>query len=82
MTTVGGMLTGKFVVFDGPDDCGESTCTYQGAAGYDPKRVIELARFAIDDRLPEFTVVITVDGRGDVDTVHQRAVTELTRVAG
>ena len=232
MTSVGGMLTGKFVVFDGPDGCGKttqrqllanalelagvdvvscrdpggteigdrirsilldhdlsvmdascetmlfmasraqlmlevirpaldahktvlcdrfvtSTCAYQGAAGYDPKRVIELARFAIEDRWPDFTVVIdvdveegfsrigrkphhagknrqrvagdgtlfsgsqpdamearsiefhrrvrdiflgvqeyyptpviTVDGRGAVDTVHQRVLTELCRVAG
>ncbi len=125
-----------------------STCAYQGAAGYDPKRVIELAQFAIGNCWPDLTVivevdteegfrrigrkphhagknrqrssgeemlfsgsrpdamearsiefhrrvrelflgvheyyptpVITIDGRGDVDTVHQRVVEELTRVA-
>lgn len=126
-----------------------STCAYQGAAGYDPRRVIELARFAIGDRWPDVTVIIdveteegfkrigrkphhagknrqrstgeatlfsgsrpdamearsiefhrrvrelflavheyyptpvvTVDGRGDVETVQQRVVTELRRVIG
>lgn len=38
-----------------------STCAYQGAAGYDPKRVIELARFAIADCWPDVTIVIDVD---------------------
>ncbi len=38
-----------------------STCAYQGAAGYDPKRVIELAHFAIDDRWPDWTVLLDVD---------------------
>jgi len=37
-----------------------STCAYQGAAGYDPRRVIELARFAIDDLWPELTLVFDV----------------------
>ncbi len=35
-----------------------ATCAYQGAAGYDPKRVIELAAYAIDDTWPDLTVVI------------------------
>jgi dTMP kinase len=38
-----------------------STCAYQGAAGLDPRRVIELARFAIDDCWPDLTVVLDVD---------------------
>lgn len=38
-----------------------STCAYQGAAGYDPRRVIELARFAIGDCWPDVTIVIDVD---------------------
>lgn len=37
-----------------------STCAYQGAAGYDPKSVIELARFAIDDCWPDLTLIIDV----------------------
>jgi dTMP kinase len=35
-----------------------ATCAYQGAAGYDPRRVIDLARFAIDDTWPDLTIVI------------------------
>ena len=38
-----------------------STCAYQGAAGFDPKRVIELAQLAIDDCWPDATIVIDVD---------------------
>lgn len=38
-----------------------STCAYQGAGGYDPERVIELARFAIGDRWPDLTVILDVD---------------------
>jgi len=38
-----------------------STCAYQGAAGADPRRVIELARFAIDDCWPHLTVILDVD---------------------
>jgi dTMP kinase len=38
-----------------------STCAYQGAAGVDAKRVIELAAFAIGDTWPDVTVVIDVD---------------------
>jgi dTMP kinase len=35
-----------------------ATCAYQGAAGYDPKRVIELARFAIDQSWPNLTLLL------------------------
>ena len=38
-----------------------STCAYQGAAGYDPRRVIELARYALGDLWPEVTVVLDVE---------------------
>jgi dTMP kinase len=38
-----------------------STCAYQGAAGYDPRRVIELARFAIGDCWPHVTVLLDID---------------------
>ena len=38
-----------------------STCAYQGAAGDDPQRVIDLARFAIGDCWPDVTVIIDVD---------------------
>jgi dTMP kinase len=38
-----------------------STCAYQGAAGYDPRRVIELAKFAIDDCWPDLTIILDID---------------------
>ena len=38
-----------------------STCAYQGAAGYDPQRVIDLARFAIEDCWPDATLVLDVE---------------------
>ena len=37
-----------------------STCAYQGAAGFDQQRVIDLARFAIDDCWPDLTLIIDV----------------------
>lgn len=37
-----------------------ATCAYQGAAGFDPKRVMELARFAIDDTWPDLTIILDV----------------------
>ena len=38
-----------------------STCSYQGAAGFDPQKVIELARFAIGDCWPDVTLIFDVD---------------------
>lgn len=38
-----------------------ATCAYQGAAGYDPLRVIELARFAIGDTWPDLTIILDLD---------------------
>ncbi len=35
-----------------------ATCAYQGAAGNDPARVIELARFAIGDTWPDATLIL------------------------
>ena len=37
-----------------------STCAYQGAAGYDPHRVIEVAKYAIDDTWPDLTFVFDI----------------------
>jgi len=37
-----------------------ATCAYQGAAGYDPRRVIDLARLAIGDTWPHATILIDV----------------------
>lgn len=38
-----------------------STCAYQGAAGYDIRRVIELAHYAIGDTWPDLTIIFDVD---------------------
>lgn len=35
-----------------------ATCAYQGAAGFDPQRVIELARFAVGRTWPDLTIVL------------------------
>ncbi len=49
-----------------------STCAYQGAAGYDPKRVIELARFAIGDCWPDLTVILDVDTEAGFERIGRR----------
>ena len=51
-----------------------STCAYQGAAGYDPKRVIELAHFAIDDCWPDVTIIIDVDTEKGSDRIGRKPV--------
>ncbi|MBI3835023.1 MAG: dTMP kinase [Planctomycetes bacterium] len=38
-----------------------STCAYQGAAGYDPHRVIELAKYALDGLWPDVTIMLDID---------------------
>ena len=37
-----------------------ATCAYQGAAGFDPQKVIALARFAINDTWPHLTIILDV----------------------
>ncbi len=37
-----------------------ATCAYQGAAGYDVARIIELGRFAVGDLWPQLTLVLDV----------------------
>ena len=49
-----------------------STCAYQGAAGYDPKHVIELARFAVGDCWPEVTVILDVDVEEGFDRIGRK----------
>lgn len=50
-----------------------ATCAYQGAAGYDPKRVIELARFAIGETWPDLTIVIDVEPDEGFGRIGRRA---------
>jgi len=38
-----------------------STFAYQGAAGFDTRRVIELARFAVGDCWPDLTVILDLE---------------------
>ncbi len=40
-----------------------ATCAYQGAAGFDPNRVVELAAFAIGESWPDHTIVIDLPPR-------------------
>lgn len=52
-----------------------STCAYQGAAGYDPKRVIELARYAVGeppDGWPDLTIVLDVDVEEGFDRIGRK----------
>jgi len=51
-----------------------STCAYQGAAGDDPRRVIELAGFAIGDCWPNVTIVIDVDTDEGFERIGKRPV--------
>ena len=37
-----------------------ATCAYQGAAGYDISRIIELGRFAVGDTWPQLTLILDV----------------------
>jgi dTMP kinase len=37
-----------------------ATCAYQGAAGYDVNRVIELGRFAVGETWPHLTIILDV----------------------
>jgi dTMP kinase len=37
-----------------------ATCAYQGAAGFDPRRVVELARITVEDCWPDLTLVLDV----------------------
>src|SRR5574342_731296 len=43
---------------EGTGKSGSYGMAYQGAAGFDPKEVIALARHAVDDVWPDLTVVI------------------------
>lgn len=49
-----------------------STCAYQGAAGYPPERVIELAAFAIGDRWPDLTLVLDVETEAGLARVGRK----------
>lgn len=49
-----------------------ATCAYQGAAGFDPKRVIDLATFAIGDTWPDLTILIDVEPDEGFDRIGRK----------
>ncbi len=49
-----------------------STCAYQGAAGYDLRRVIDLARFAVGDCWPAVTIILDVEADEGLDRVGRK----------
>lgn len=51
-----------------------ATCAYQGAAGFDPRRVIELARVVLGDWWPDVTVLLDVAVESGLARNHQRPV--------
>jgi dTMP kinase len=50
-----------------------ATCAYQGAAGFDPKKVVELARFAIGDTWPDLTVVIDLPPKAGFERTGRKS---------
>lgn len=49
-----------------------ATCAYQGAAGYDPRRVVEVASFAVGQTWPDLTLVFDVDVKQGFDRTGRR----------
>ncbi len=50
-----------------------STCAYQGAAGLDPARVIEVAPFAIGDCWPDVSIILDVDVDEGFERIGRKA---------
>ena len=50
-----------------------STCAYQGAAGYDPHKVVELAHLAIGDCWPDATIVLDLDPQAGFERIGRKA---------
>lgn len=50
-----------------------ATCAYQGAAGYDLQRVIELARFAVGETWPHLTLILDVPAEVGLRRAARRA---------
>jgi len=49
-----------------------STCAYQGAAGFDPRKVLKLADFAIGDCWPHVTIVLDMDADSGLERVGRK----------
>ena len=56
-----------------------ATCAYQGAAGFDPRKVIALAKFAIDDTWPHLTIVLDVPPRTGFERTGRKTNAERKR---
>jgi dTMP kinase len=50
-----------------------STCAYQGAAGFDPRKVIELAQLAVGDCWPDATIILDLDPQTGFDRIGRKA---------
>jgi dTMP kinase len=50
-----------------------ATCAYQGAAGYDPRRVIQLAPFAIDRTWPHLTLLLDLPVEEGLGRIGRKA---------
>lgn len=59
-----------------------ATCAYQGAAGYDPKRVVELAKFAIGKTWPHLTLVIDLPAEAGMGRTGRTAAANAKRKKG
>lgn len=49
-----------------------ATCAYQGAAGYDVRKIIELGRFAVGDLWPQLTFVLDLPADEGLKRVGRR----------
>jgi dTMP kinase len=65
------LAAGKFVLCD---RFVSATCAYQGAAGFDPRQVIELARVVLGDLWPDVTILLDVSVESGLARNHQRPV--------
>lgn len=59
-----------------------ATCAYQGAAGYDPKRTVELARFAIGDVWPHLTIILDMEPDEAVKRTNRKSPAQRKGVGG
>jgi dTMP kinase len=52
-----------------------ATCAYQGAAGYDVRRIIELGRFAVGEVWPAMTLILDVPAEQGLQRAGRRSET-------
>lgn len=49
-----------------------ATCAYQGAAGYDVRKIIELGRFAVGETWPQLTLILDVPAAEGLERAGRR----------